>query len=82
MRNVLDILQERGFLAQITFEDDLYKQLEKEPTTFYVGFDPTADSLHFGHFIPISPGCAAQPSKARVGYTTGEPAWIPGQVPG
>ena len=53
MRNVLDILQERGFLAQITFEDDLYKQLEKEPTTFYVGFDPTADSLHFGHFIPI-----------------------------
>ncbi|MDD6682066.1 MAG: tyrosine--tRNA ligase [Clostridiales bacterium] len=53
MANVLDTLRERGFLAQITFEDDLYKQLEKEPTTFYVGFDPTATSLHFGHFIPI-----------------------------
>lgn len=53
MQNVLDTLRERGFLAQITFEDDLYKQLEKEPTTFYVGFDPTATSLHFGHFIPI-----------------------------
>jgi tyrosyl-tRNA synthetase len=53
MQNVLDTLRERGFLAQITFEDELYKQLEKEPTTFYVGFDPTATSLHFGHFIPI-----------------------------
>ena len=53
MTNVLDTLRERGFLAQITYEDELYKQLEKEPTTFYVGFDPTATSLHFGHFIPI-----------------------------
>ena len=53
MAHVLDTLRERGFLAQITFEDELYKQLEKEPTTFYVGFDPTATSLHFGHFIPI-----------------------------
>ena len=53
MANVLDTLNERGFLAQITFEEDLYKQLDKEPTVFYVGFDPTADSLHFGHFIPI-----------------------------
>lgn len=51
--NVLDTLKERGFLAQVTFEDELYKQLEREPTTFYVGFDPTAASLHFGHFIPI-----------------------------
>ena len=53
MTNVLDTLRERGFLAQITYEDELYKQLEKEPTTFSVGFDPTATSLHFGHFIPI-----------------------------
>ena len=52
MTNVLDTLRERGFLAQMTFEDELYKQLE-EPTTFYVGFDPTADSLHIGHYIPI-----------------------------
>ena len=50
--HILDILRERGFLAQITFEDELYEQL-KEPTTFYVGFDPTADSLHIGHYIPI-----------------------------
>ena len=50
--HVLDILRERGFLAQMTFEDELYEQL-KNPTTFYVGFDPTADSLHIGHYIPI-----------------------------
>ena len=52
MEHVLDILKERGFLAQMTFEDELYEQL-KTPTTFYVGFDPTADSLHIGHYIPI-----------------------------
>ncbi len=52
MANILDTLKERGFIAQVTFEDELYKQLE-EPTTFYVGFDPTADSLHIGHYIPI-----------------------------
>ena len=52
MEHILDILKERGFIAQITFEDELYEQL-KNPTTFYVGFDPTADSLHIGHYIPI-----------------------------
>ena len=52
MEHVLDILKERGFLAQITFEDELYDLL-KNPTTFYVGFDPTADSLHIGHYIPV-----------------------------
>ena len=51
--HILDLLKERGFIAQITYEDDLYKQLEQEPTKFYIGFDPTAASLHFGHFIPI-----------------------------
>lgn len=52
MEHILDILKERGFIAQTTFEDELYDQL-KTPTTFYVGFDPTADSLHIGHYIPI-----------------------------
>lgn len=51
--HVLDMLKERGFIAQVTFEEDLYKALEREPMTFYVGFDPTADSLHVGHYIPI-----------------------------
>ena len=52
MEHILDILKERGFIAQMTYEEELYEQL-KEPTVFYVGFDPTADSLHIGHYIPI-----------------------------
>ena len=52
MEHILDIMKDRGFIAQTTFEDELYEQL-KNPTTFYVGFDPTADSLHIGHYIPI-----------------------------
>ena len=53
MTNVMDTLRERGFLKQITFEDDLYKRLGEGPVVFYNGFDPTADSLHIGHYIPI-----------------------------
>ena len=45
--------RERGFIAQTVYEDDLYKMLGSEKVTFYVGFDPTADSLHIGHYIPI-----------------------------
>ena len=51
--NALDILRERGFIAQVTYEDDLYKAFDDGMVTFYTGFDPTADSLHIGHYIPI-----------------------------
>lgn len=51
--NALDILKERGFIAQLTHEEETRELLEKEKITFYCGFDPTADSLHIGHFIPI-----------------------------
>jgi len=53
MANILDTLRERGFLKQITFEDELYQLLDTRKVPFYVGFDPTADSLHVGHYIPI-----------------------------
>ena len=54
MKSGLDILRERGFVAQITYEDELEKAFASgEPITFYTGFDPTADSLHIGHYIPI-----------------------------
>lgn len=43
MANVMDTLKARGFIKQVTFEDDLYKLLDTEKITFYVGFDPTAD---------------------------------------
>lgn len=52
-KNAFDILKERGFIKQTVYEEDLYNQLGKESTPFYVGFDPTADSLHIGHYIPV-----------------------------
>lgn len=51
--HILDQLKERGILAQMTFEEDLYKLMDKESVTFYVGIDPTADSLHVGHIVPV-----------------------------
>ncbi len=51
--NVLDTLYARGFIKQSVYEDDLRKLLDTESVPFYVGFDPTADSLHIGHYIPI-----------------------------
>ncbi len=51
--NVFDVLKQRGFIKQTIFEDELYEKLKKESVSFYVGFDPTADSLHIGHYIPI-----------------------------
>ena len=53
MSSVYDVLKERGFIAQCTYEEDLKKALENEKVTFYVGFDATADGLHIGHYIPI-----------------------------
>ncbi|KHO61694.1 tyrosyl-tRNA synthetase [Thermoanaerobacter sp. YS13] len=51
--SVLDVLQERGYIQQMTHEDEIKELLEKEKITFYIGFDPTADSLHVGHFLQI-----------------------------
>ncbi|HZK00720.1 MAG TPA: tyrosine--tRNA ligase [Tissierellaceae bacterium] len=53
MRNVYDVLSERGFIDQVTFEDELRELLGSESITFYIGFDATADSLTLGHFLQI-----------------------------
>ncbi len=52
-KNVYDTLTERGFIAQITDEEALRGVLGSRPVTFYIGFDPTADSLHVGHFLQM-----------------------------
>lgn len=52
-QNVYDTLVERGFVAQCTNEEELRKLFETENVKFYIGFDPTADSLHAGHFIAL-----------------------------
>ena len=53
MKNVMDVLVERGFVKQTVYGDELKEKLAKDKISFYVGFDPTADSLHIGHYIPI-----------------------------
>ena len=51
--NVFDVLKERGFIAQCTNEEEVRTLLGEKKVTFYIGFDPTADSLHAGHFIAL-----------------------------
>ena len=53
MTNVFDTLKERGFLEQATHEEEIKKILNEEKITFYIGFDPTADSLTVGHFLTV-----------------------------
>ena len=53
MANVMDTLRARGFIKQTVFEDELYELLGSQSVPFYIGFDPTADSLHVGHFMQL-----------------------------
>ncbi len=53
MANVMDTLRARGFVKQTVYEEELYEKLSKESVPFYIGFDPTADSLHVGHFMQL-----------------------------
>ncbi len=52
MKNAYDVLLERGYIKQITHEG-LSDLLGKQSVTFYIGFDPTADSLHIGHYVQL-----------------------------
>ena len=51
--NVFDVLKERGFIEQTTDEEKVRKLLSEEKIKFYIGFDPTADCLHVGHFMQV-----------------------------
>ena len=53
MRNAYDVLTERGFIKQSSHPEELHELLGKERVTFYIGFDPTADSLHIGHYVAL-----------------------------
>ncbi len=51
--NVYDELESRGMIAQTTNAERIRELLGGKPVTFYIGFDPTADSLHIGHFVQL-----------------------------
>ena len=50
---IYEELQARGLIAQVTDEDDIRELVNNGKATFYIGFDPTADSLHVGHFMAL-----------------------------
>ncbi len=52
-KNLIEQLQERGLIAQMTDEKALIEKLSQGPVALYCGFDPTADSLHLGHLVPL-----------------------------
>ena len=53
MQNVFDILQERNYIEQMTHPEQMREMFEKSSVPFYIGIDPTADSLHVGHFVSL-----------------------------
>lgn len=53
MENIYDILKERDLIKQITFEEEFKEMVKNKKTSVYLGIDPTADSIHIGHFIPL-----------------------------
>ena len=53
MKNVFDILEERGYIEQLTHPQEMKELFGKESVSFYIGIDPTADSLHVGHFVSL-----------------------------
>ncbi len=62
MNSVFDILEERGYVEQLTHPEEIKELFKKESVPFYIGIDPTADSLHVGHFISLM--VAAQMQRA------------------
>ena len=53
MDNAFEVLKERGFIEQLTHPEEIEELFKKDKITFYIGFDPTADSLHVGHFLTV-----------------------------
>ena len=53
MPNVFDVLEESCFIEQMTHEKEIKDLFAKESVPFYIGFDPTADSIHVGHFVSM-----------------------------
>ena len=53
MTNVIEVLKQRGFIEQTTHDQELSEYIDQGNITCYIGFDPTASSLHIGHLVPI-----------------------------
>ena len=65
MSNILDELRERGYIEQTTDDENLKKLLDKESVSFYIGIDPTANSMHIGHFVALMVAARLQKAGHR-----------------
>ena len=53
MTDIIQELENRGYIEQLTHEDEMRKLFQKESVSFYIGIDPTANSMHIGHFVAL-----------------------------
>lgn len=53
MQDIIKELQDRGYIEQLTHEKEMRELFQKESVRFYIGIDPTADSMHIGHFVAL-----------------------------
>lgn len=53
MTDIIKELEDRGYIEQLTHEEEIRKLFQKESVSFYIGIDPTADSMHIGHFVAL-----------------------------
>lgn len=65
MEDIIKKLQERGYIEQLTHEKEMRELFQKESVKFYIGIDPTADSMHIGHFVALMVAAKLQ----RAGHT-------------
>ena len=68
---VWEELKARGLIAQVTDEDEIKEMVNNGKATFYIGFDPTADSLHVGHFMALLPDETSADGREQ----TNRPSW-------
>ena len=53
MTDIIKELEERGYIEQLTHEKEIRELFQKESVSFYIGIDPTANSMHIGHFVAL-----------------------------
>jgi len=63
--NILDELAQRGYIEQLTHENELKEELDKGSVSFYIGIDPTANSMHIGHFVALMVAARLQKAGHR-----------------
>ena len=70
---VWEELKARGLIAQVTDEDEIKEMVNNGKATFYIGFDPTADSLHVGHFMALCLMICRWQATARLHFSAAVP---------